>query len=64
MIEDLERDPEDFGPCAVTLLGHSWGALVAMELALGQPVRAITPGQSGVLYARDDEQMLGGGVIE
>lgn len=35
-----------------------------IELALGQPVRAITPGQSGVLYARDDEQMLGGGVIE
>jgi tRNA-specific 2-thiouridylase len=33
-----------------------------MELALATPVRAITPGQSGVLYASDG-QVLGGGVI-
>ena len=34
----------------------------AIELALGTPVRAITPGQSGVLYG-PGEQVLGGGVI-
>ncbi len=33
-----------------------------LELVLEQPVRAITPGQSGVLYAADD-RVLGGGVI-
>lgn len=33
-----------------------------LSLALASPVRAITPGQSGVLYAPDD-QVLGGGVI-
>jgi tRNA-specific 2-thiouridylase len=33
-----------------------------VELALASPVRAITPGQSGVLYRRDG-QVLGGGVI-
>ena len=33
-----------------------------VELALAQPVRAITPGQSGVLYGLDD-RVLGGGVI-
>jgi tRNA-specific 2-thiouridylase len=32
-----------------------------LTLALAQPVRAITPGQSGVLY--DGDRMLGGGVI-
>ena len=31
-----------------------------LELALAAPVRAITPGQSGVLYAPDD-RVLGGG---
>jgi tRNA-specific 2-thiouridylase len=34
----------------------------AIALALAEPVRAIAPGQSGVLYA-EDEQLLGGGVI-
>jgi tRNA-specific 2-thiouridylase len=34
----------------------------AVELALERPVRAIAPGQSGVLYAADD-RVLGGGVI-
>jgi len=34
----------------------------AVTLALETPVRAITPGQSGVLYGRDG-QVLGGGVI-
>ena len=33
-----------------------------LELALAEPVRAISPGQSGVVYGRD-QQMLGGGVI-
>ena len=33
-----------------------------LELALAEPVRAITPGQSGVVYAADD-RVLGGGVI-
>jgi tRNA-specific 2-thiouridylase len=33
-----------------------------IELTLSSPVRAITPGQSGVLYAADD-RVLGGGVI-
>jgi tRNA-specific 2-thiouridylase len=32
-----------------------------LALELGEPVRAITPGQSGVLYAGD--RVLGGGVI-
>jgi tRNA-uridine 2-sulfurtransferase len=33
-----------------------------LELVLASPIRAITPGQSGVLYAADD-RVLGGGVI-
>jgi tRNA U34 2-thiouridine synthase MnmA/TrmU len=33
-----------------------------LDLALEQPVRAIGPGQSGVLYG-SDQQVLGGGVI-
>jgi tRNA-specific 2-thiouridylase len=35
----------------------------ALELALGAGVRAITPGQSGVLYGPDG-RVLGGGVID
>jgi len=34
----------------------------ALDLVLGEPVRAITPGQSGVLYG-SDQRVLGGGVI-
>jgi tRNA-specific 2-thiouridylase len=34
----------------------------ALELLLSSPVRAITPGQSGVLYSAED-RVLGGGVI-
>jgi tRNA-uridine 2-sulfurtransferase len=34
----------------------------ALELVLSSPVRAITPGQSGVLYSAED-RVLGGGVI-
>jgi tRNA U34 2-thiouridine synthase MnmA/TrmU len=34
----------------------------AIDLALETPVRAITPGQSGVLYD-STERVLGGGVI-
>jgi tRNA-specific 2-thiouridylase len=33
-----------------------------LDLVLSVPVRAVTPGQSGVLYAADD-RVLGGGVI-
>ncbi|OLD89123.1 MAG: hypothetical protein AUG85_02615 [Gemmatimonadetes bacterium 13_1_20CM_4_66_11] len=33
-----------------------------IALRLAEPVRAITPGQSGVLYDADD-RLLGGGVI-
>jgi len=34
-----------------------------VELALATPVRAITPGQSGVMYSADG-RLLGGGVID
>jgi tRNA-uridine 2-sulfurtransferase len=33
-----------------------------LDLVLSSPIRAITPGQSGVLYSADD-RVLGGGVI-
>jgi len=33
-----------------------------LDLLLAEPVRAITPGQSGVLYG-SDQRVLGGGVI-
>jgi tRNA-uridine 2-sulfurtransferase len=42
-----------------TVIGAEAGAV---DLALASPVRAITPGQSGVLYTRD-ARVLGGGVI-
>jgi tRNA-uridine 2-sulfurtransferase len=34
----------------------------SIELALDEPVAAITPGQSLVIY--DEERVLGGGIIE
>jgi len=37
-------------------------ASATITLDLAQPVRAITPGQSGVLYDTDG-RLLGGGVI-
>jgi tRNA-uridine 2-sulfurtransferase len=42
-----------------TVAGLAPGAL---DLVLSTPIRAITPGQSGVLYSADD-RVLGGGVI-
>ena len=42
-----------------TVLGAEDGSI---DLALAAPVRAITPGQSGVLYGAGD-RLLGGGVI-
>ncbi|MDX2193898.1 MAG: tRNA 2-thiouridine(34) synthase MnmA [Gemmatimonadales bacterium] len=46
-------------PVPATVLERAAGALA---LALQVPVRAIAPGQSGVVYA-EDGQVLGGGVI-
>lgn len=46
---------------AVPATVHSMDA-AGLGLVLSTPVRAITPGQSGVLYAADG-QVLGGGVI-
>jgi tRNA U34 2-thiouridine synthase MnmA/TrmU len=34
----------------------------ALRLELAEPARAITPGQSGVLYHGD--RLLGGGIIQ
>jgi tRNA-specific 2-thiouridylase len=44
-------------PAAVAAMGPG-----TLDLVLSTPIRAITPGQSGVLYSADD-QVLGGGVI-
>jgi len=43
-----------------TVLARDGGVV---ELALATPVRAITPGQSGVMYSADG-RLLGGGVID
>jgi len=47
-------------PAIPAEIGGSSGAGLALRLA--EPVRALTPGQSGVLYASDG-RLLGGGVI-
>jgi tRNA-specific 2-thiouridylase len=44
-------------PATVMSTGPAW-----LELVLSAPIRAITPGQSGVLYSAHD-RVLGGGVI-
>jgi tRNA-uridine 2-sulfurtransferase len=44
-------------PATVAAMGPG-----TLDLVLSTPIRAITPGQSGVLYSADD-QVLGGGVI-
>jgi tRNA-specific 2-thiouridylase len=46
-------------PVPATVVGVGQGTI---DLTLGTPVRAITPGQSGVLYGAA-ERVLGGGVI-
>jgi tRNA-specific 2-thiouridylase len=71
-LEELNWLAEPLGPgdsCAVQVR-HRAAAVPArvtdagpaLELALSEPVRAITPGQSGVLYG-DGGRVLGGGVI-
>ncbi|MGH7699112.1 MAG: tRNA 2-thiouridine(34) synthase MnmA [Gemmatimonadales bacterium] len=42
------------------VVGHAFGTTLALRLR--EPVRAITPGQSGALYDESD-RLLGGGVI-
>jgi tRNA-uridine 2-sulfurtransferase len=63
-------DPLESGDCCQVQLRYRARAVAAqvleaagdqLSLALETPVRAITPGQSGVLYAGD--RVLGGGVI-
>jgi tRNA-specific 2-thiouridylase len=46
-------------PLPATILSTNGGRL---DLVLEEPARAITPGQSGVLY--QDDRVLGGGIIQ
>jgi tRNA-specific 2-thiouridylase len=46
-------------PVPATIIRNSGDEL---ELALDEPIAAITPGQSAVFY--DGERVLGGGIIE
>jgi tRNA-specific 2-thiouridylase len=72
-LEELNWLAEPLEPgarCAVQLRYRSSAAPAtvievtggSLQLALERPVRAIAPGQSGVLYGKDD-RVLGGGVI-
>jgi tRNA-specific 2-thiouridylase len=71
-LEELNWLGDPLGPgdeCAVQLRYRAAAvpatvaaAGAALELALAEPVRAITPGQSGVLYGAGG-RVLGGGVI-
>ncbi len=72
-LEELNWLAEPLGPgdeCQVQVRHRARGVpatVAAMEsgsldLVLSAPIRAITPGQSGVLYSADD-RVLGGGVI-
>jgi proline iminopeptidase len=38
-LDDIDRVRQHFGMDAVALLGHSWGAVLALEYALRQPTR-------------------------
>jgi tRNA-specific 2-thiouridylase len=48
-------------PVAARVAAHGLRDGSRMGLELAAPVRAITPGQSGVLY--DGQRLLGGGLI-
>jgi tRNA-specific 2-thiouridylase len=72
-LEELNWLADPLGPgdeCQVQVRHRARGVpatVAAMEpgtldLVLSTPIRAITPGQSGVLYSADD-RVLGGGVI-
>ena len=56
---ELVRKFKQLDPEAGTIAAHA-GDRIALRLA--EPVRAIAPGQSGVLYDAG-ERLLGGGVI-
>jgi tRNA-specific 2-thiouridylase len=73
MLEELNwlADPLTAGEECLVQVRHRASAVAArviagdrgaLELALASPIRAITPGQSGVLYSSED-RVLGGGVI-
>ncbi len=49
-------------PVAARVSSDWTGSSQILALELAEPVRAITPGQSGVLYD-DNDRLLGGGVI-
>jgi tRNA-specific 2-thiouridylase len=44
-------------PATVSSTGETW------RITFGDPVEAVAPGQSAVLYSSDDQEVLGGGII-